>query len=465
MPILPIDMGRYGTPEMRKIFDEEEKLQRLLSVEAALAWAHAQVGHIPKKDGEKIVSLASVKYVKIEHVKEIENEIKHDIMAVVKALTEVCGSSGAYVHLGATSSDITDTATALQLKDAISIIRKRLILLEEILIKLAKENKQTLIVGRTHGQHAIPTTLGFKFSIWLREVARHIIRLDECSERVLVGKMSGAVGTQASLGSKARQVQQLTMKRLGIKAIDISTQIIPRDIYAELFCLFANLASSLDKFATEIRELQRPEINELAEPFNTVKQIGSSTMPHKKNPIYSERICGLAKIMRSLTIPAMENIPTWHERDLTQSSAERFIIPEACILLDYMLYLIVNILQGLHINKVKMRKNIDITQGRIMAESVMLNLTRRGMGRQAAHRLVREISLKCATTGKFFKDALLENSDIKKFLSKKEIETILDPAHYLGTALEQIDAIIEKTQKERKNKFESKDFINIDTLS
>jgi len=450
MPILPIDTGRYCSKEMRDIFDEEGKLQRLLDIEAALAWAHAQVGDIPKEDAEKIGAMASVKHVRLNRVKEIEAEIKHDLMSVVRALSEVCGSSGGYVHLGATSSDITDTATALQLKDAIGVIGKKLDVLEEILLKLSSEEINTIIMGRTHGQHAIPTTLGFKFAVWLREVARHIERLDECSKRVLVGKMSGAVGTQAGLGANAIKIQELTMKKLGLQAADISTQIVQRDVYAELVCVCANVASSLDKFAAEVRELQRPEIAELAEPFEMEKQVGSSTMPQKRNPELCERICGLARILRGLTIPALENVPTWHERDLTQSSAERFVIPETCILLDYMLSLMIRILKDLHIDREKMRGNVDLTQGRVMSESVMLTLAERGMGRQEAHSLIRDLALQSELKQQPFREALKKNREIRKWLSEEEIEKALTPEKYLGTAVTQVRNIVKKTEEERK---------------
>jgi len=302
MPILPIDTGRYCSTEMKAIFDEQGKLQRLLDVEAALAWAHAQVGDIPKKDSEKIRRMASVEHVKLSRVKEIEAEIKHDVMAVVRALSEVCGSSGRFVHLGATSNDITDTAIALQLRDALLLIDQNLESLEEILLNLSAKEINTPIIGRTHGQHAIPTTLGFKFAVWLREVSRHIKRIDECSKRVLVGKMSGAVGTQAGLGINAMEVQELTMKKLRIRVSEISTQIVQRDVYAELICILANIASSLDKFALEVRELQRPEIGELAEPFDREKQVGSSTMPQKRNPEKSERICEAHELIRVISL-------------------------------------------------------------------------------------------------------------------------------------------------------------------
>jgi len=233
LPILPIDTGRHGTPEMRGIFEEENRVQKMLDVEAALAWAHAEVGDIPRNDAERIEAKASLKYVKIARVKEIESEIKHDVASLVRALSEVCGRSGSYVHLGATSYDIVDTANALLLKEALGIIQKRLDGFENVLMEKAIRYKRTVMAGRTHGQHALPITLGFKFAIWMREVSRHVQRLQQCKERVLVGKMSGAVGTQAGLGDHAQQIQQLVMDRLGVKAADISTQIVQRDRHAE----------------------------------------------------------------------------------------------------------------------------------------------------------------------------------------------------------------------------------------
>ena len=449
MPILPIDTGRYGTPEMRRIFEEENRLERMLEVEAALAWAHGQVGDIPKEDADKIVAKASTKYVKLERVKEIEQEIRHDVMALVQALAEVCGSSGAYVHLGATSSDMLDTATALQLKEAIQLIEKRLSDLESVLLKRVKQHKNSVMMGRTHGQHALPTTLGFKFAVWTREVARHLQRLQDCEVRLLVGKMSGAVGTQAGLGSKALTIQQLAMERLGIKAADIATQIIQRDRYAELTCILAITASTLDNIASEIRELQRPEIGEVFEPFGR-KQVGSSTMPHKRNPMICERICGLAKIMRSLVSPALENVPTWHERDLTQSSCERFVIPEECIIIDYMLVLMTKVLKGLEVDEERMLKNIGLTQGRMMSEAVMLALAKKGMGRQKAHQLTRELAIKSHAEQRPFKEILVENTAARELLTNKEIEEVLDPRNYLGTAIEQIELVIKKTGQERR---------------
>jgi len=452
LPILPIDTGRYGTPEMRRVFEEENRVQKMLDVEAALAWAHAEVGNIPRKDAERIVAAASLRHVKLERIKEIEREIKHDVMALVRALAEACGPSGAYVHLGATSYDIVDTATALQLKEALELIEKRLNDFEKVLMEKALRYKETLMMGRTHGQHALPITLGFKFAVWMREISRHIQRLRQCRERVVAGKMSGAVGTQAGFGENAMRIQELVMERLDIKAADISTQIVQRDRHAELICLLALIASSLENFATEIRELQRPEIGELAEPFEAEKQVGSSTMPNKRNPETCERICGLARVVRSLVTPALENVVTWHERDLTQSSAERFIIPEACILVDYMLFLMTNIVTNLYVNEERMRQNIELTQGRAMSEAVMIALTKKGVSRQEAHELLRKLTIKSEMEKRPFREVLLKDKFVGKKLSEKEIDEALNPRNYLGTALKQVELMVEKTKQERKNR-------------
>jgi adenylosuccinate lyase len=439
LPILPIDTGRYGTPEMLRIFDEETRTQKLLDVEAALALAHAQVGNIPKKDAEKIAEMASIKYVKVERVKAIEKEIKHDIASLVRALSEACGESGAYVHLGATSYDIVDTANALQLKDAINILEKRLCEFKQILQRQSGKYKETVMIGRTHGQHALPITFGFKLAVWGYEINRYIERLFECKKRVLAGKVSGAVGTQAGLGEQASKIQELVMKRLGLATAEISTQIVQRDRYAELICIYGMVASSLENFATEIRELQRPEIGEVFESFEVSKQVGSSTMPHKQNPETCERICGLARIVRSLTMPALENMITWHERDLTQSSAERFILPESSILLDYILSLMCSIVANLRVDSERMLQNLLLTQGRAMSESVMITLTRKGVNRQEAHELLRQLSIKSASDKEPFKKVLREDAFISSRLSEKEIDEALDPKNYLGTAVKQAE--------------------------
>jgi len=296
----------------------------------------------------------------------------------------------------------------------------------------------------------LPMTLGLKFAVWLREVARHVERLAQCRDRVLVGKMSGAIGTMAGLGKNARKIQELVMKRLGLRAPEVTSQIVQRDRYAELVCVFALLASSLDKFATEVRNLQRPEINELAEPFEVGKQVGSSTMPQKKNPWKSESVSSLAKIERSLVGPALEGIVTWHERDLSQSASERFVMPESFILIDHMLNSMIRILSGLHVNENGMLENLMKFKDPMMTEAVMIALVNKGLPRQQAHKLLQEIIFRSQGEGRSFKDALAGNAQITKYLTNDEIVAALNPKHYLGMSAGLVDEAVEKTLAERK---------------
>jgi adenylosuccinate lyase len=450
LPILPIDTGRYGSPEIRIIFEDETRLQKMLEVEAALAWARAQVGDISREAAEEIEQNASTKRVTLQRVHEIEKTVDHEVMALVEALSEVSGKSGAYVHLGATSSDILDTALALQMKEGLVIIAKKLDRLEEVLLGLSRRYRDSLVIGRTHGQHALPMTLGLKFAVWLRETSRHIERLAQCRPRVLVGKMSGAIGTMAGFGKNARQIQELVMKRLGLRAAEVTSQIVQRDRYAELVSLFAIIASSLDKFATEIRNLQRPEIDEMAEPFEVGKQVGSSAMPQKRNPWRSENISSLAKMERSLVGPALESIITWHERDLSQSASERFVIPEAFILLDHMLNSAARILTGLRVNEARMLENLMKFKDPMMSEAVMIALVNKGMPRQEAHRLLQQLVFEDQGKHRSFSEKLLGNSAVSKYLTREEVNSALDPRSYLGMSHELVDAAVEVTLSERR---------------
>jgi adenylosuccinate lyase len=441
MPVHPIEF-RYYSEEMKKIWEEESKLQAWLRVEAALAKAHAKLGDIPEEAAREIDEKANTKHVKLERVKEIEKEIHHDLMAMVKALTEACNKdAGKYVHLGATSYDIVDTALALQFRDALSVIEKKLGELKNILLELAEKHKETICVARTHGQHALPTTYGMKFALYAAEVQRHLERLEECKRRILVGKMTGAVGTQASFGEKGIELQKLVMKELGLQPVLISTQVVQRDRHAEVAYFLASAATTLEKIAKEIRNLQRTEIAEVLEPFKE-KQVGSSTMPHKKNPHKCERICGLARIVRSNVIPALENIPLEHERDLTNSSAERVIFPESFILVDYMLREMIKILNGLEFNYDNIQKNLEKTKGLIMTEHLMIGLVKKGIGRQEAHELLRRCSMKVLKENKTLKEVLLKNDVIKKNFTEEELNRYLDPKNYLGTAVEQVENVI-----------------------
>ena len=435
---------------MREVFEEESRFQRMLDVEAALAWARAEVGDIPEEAAREIEKHASIKYVTPKRIREIEKVTEHETAAMVEALAEVSGKGGAYVHFGATSSDILDTGLALQMRAGLQIIRERLDELETVLIGLSKRYRDTIMIGRTHGQHALPMTLGLKFAVWLQEVGRHIERINQCSSRVLVGKMSGAIGTMAGLGAHALQIQRLVMKRLELEADEVTTQIVQRDRYAELICAFAMLASSLDKFATEVRNLQRPEIDELLEPFQEGKQIGSSAMPQKRNPWRSENISSLAKIERSLVGPALESIVTWHERDLSQSASERFIIPESFILTDHMLNSMTRILTGLKVNEKRMLENLTRFKEPLMAEAVLTALVNKGMPRQEAHRLLQQLVSQGRAENKSFSETLAANPTVARYLSRDEVEAALEPRAYLGASARLVDFAIEKASVARR---------------
>jgi adenylosuccinate lyase len=450
--ILPIDSGRYGSAEMRQIFDEENRLQCMLNVEAALARAQARVGDIPEKDAATIAKKASIRNVRLERVKQIEARTKHETAAIVEALSEACGKSGQYVHMGATSSDILDTATALQAKDALELILKRVDQLEHTLLTLVEKYSDIVCVGRTHGQHALPMTLGLKFAVWMREISRHISRLRECAPRVVVGKLAGAVGTMAGLGDHALEIQRLVMENLRLGTPEVTTQIVQRDRYAELVCTLANLASSIDKFSTEIRNLQRTEIDEAREPFDIKYQVGSSAIPHKMNPKISENISSVAKIVRSLVQPSLESVVTWHERDLTQSAAERFTIPEAFILTEHMLASINKVLLGLWVSPDRMTRNLNLTGGMELSEALVSALVRKGMQKPRAFKLVRAISIESTTRHRPFQDLVQENTEVTKLLSRNELEPVFDPRNYLGKTKELIRLATEKTRQERRSR-------------
>lgn len=437
MAISPLD-SRYRT-EMSDIFDEENKLRKWMDVEIALAKAHAEMGRIPNDAPKKIED--GSKKVKLSRVLEIEKEIHHDLMAMVRALSEQSGDAGAYVHLGATSYDIEDTATALIFRDALSLEKKRLLALAEILKSLALKHKKTVCIGRTHGQHAVPTTYGMKFALYYAEVKRHIQRIEEAEKRILVGKMSGATGTRAAFGKDGEKLERRVMEILGLTPAPVSNQVVQRDRHAEIMCILALIAGTCEKIAKEIRNLSRPEMGEVAEPFGK-KQVGSSTMPHKRNPHKSERICSLARIVRANVQTALENIPLEHERDLTNSANERFIFPESFITTDYMLVQLSSILPGLQFFPENIKRNLELTRGLIMAERIMLALAEKGVGRQQAHEAVRELSQKAFADGKSLRETL-EASPLGNKFSRKELDSLFDPSTYMGDA----ESIVERAVK------------------
>jgi len=443
MAIHPIEY-RYGHPEMKAVWNEETRLQKMLSVEAALAKAEAATGYIPAGADGKIAAAAAK--VKLDRVKQIESEINHDVMAVVLALAEQSGDAGKWVHFGATSNDILDTATALQIKDALLILRKEAAKLRSILLDTAFAHRRTVCAGRTHGQIGIPTTYGLRFAIWASEVDRHIKRLDQLTPRATAGKMSGAVGTMAAFGKKGIEIQKRTMEFLGIEAADVSNQIVQRDRHAEFVMWMANTVTTLDKLCTEIRSLARSEIAEVEESFGK-KQVGSSTMPHKRNPIKSEQVCGLARIVRAMVEPELLNNTLWDERDLTNSSCERIVFPEACVLTDHVVRLTASIVQNLRFYPENIRKNLELLNGLNMGEAIMIELSKRGVGRQEAHEIVRQCAMSARENRVHMKEALLKNETISKYVSESEITQIMDPDSYIGTAVEQVESLVEKLKK------------------
>jgi adenylosuccinate lyase len=446
-PVCPLDY-RYGRKELKDIFSETRRLQYLLDVEAALARAHAKVGNIPKSAANEITKKASIKYVKVDRVNKIEAETKHDVMAITRVLAEQCsGESGKYIHLGATSYDIVDTANALQFADSTEYIRKGLKDLRKTLVSLANKYKKTVMVGRTHGQHTIPITFGLKMAGYAMEVERHLERLFECKSRLIIGKLSGAVGTGAALGKNALKLQEEMLKELKLGVEDVSTQIVCRDRYNELLGVLCNIATSMEKFATEIRNLQRDEIGEVAEAFEEKKQVGSSTMPHKRNPITCEQICGLARVVRGFIIPTYENAIQWHERDLCNSASERFIFPHSIILTDWIVYQTNIVFKNLKVFPERMKKNLEISKGLPMAESLMTTLIRKGMGRGEAHELMRKTSLKAVEKNKTLKEVFLEENKKLKLLTEKEINDALKPKNYLGVAEKIVDIVVKKLER------------------
>jgi adenylosuccinate lyase len=443
MAIHPIEF-RYGTLEMKSVWESENKLQKMLDIESALAQAEAEMGIIPTEYAVEIKKKANTQIVTLERVNEIERATNHDIASIVKALAEQCeGDAGEYVHFGATSNDIVDSSNSLLFKESMEILREKMVRFTQLLLKLADENKENVCIGRTHGQHALPTTYGMKFALWADEMHRQIERLDSCQKRLCVGMMTGAVGTTAALGEEGLQIHEKVSEILGLEAVSISNQVVQRDNHAEFMMVMANLATTLDKIALEVRNLQRTEIMELGENFDPEKQVGSSTMPHKMNPITAERICGVSRVVRSYVVAAMENNPLWHERDLTNSSCERIIFPEACILTDYILNLSLKLMGNLVFYPENIENNLNLTNGLIMAERLMAELTRKGMGRQTAYGLVRECAIKANKEQKLLSEVILARSELDGYLTPADVEEIMDPHTYIGSAVLSVEKIIE----------------------
>ncbi len=447
MAIHPIEF-RYGTPEMKSIWEEENKLQRMLDVESALAQAEGKLGIIPQEVADEIAAKANTKYVKLERMKAIEAETNHDIAALSKSITEVCeNGAGEYVHFGATSNDIVDSSNSLLIKDSIEVLKEKLQRLTKIMLDLASKHKMKVCIGRTHGQHALPTTYGMKFGLWADELHRQYDRLEHAEANVCIGMMDGAVGTTAALGEQGWEIHKTVAEILGLPAATITNQVVQRDNHVEFISVLANIASTLDKIALEIRSLQRTEIMEVGEYFDPEKQVGSSTMPHKMNPITAERICGVARIVKSYINAALDNNPLWHERDLTNSSCERIMFPESCILTDYILNLTIKLMNNLVFYDENIERNLNLTNGLIMAERLMAELTRAGMGKQTAYGIVRKNAIKANKEKLLLGELILEDEDVQKYLTQEDVDKIMDPHTYIGSIPTIIDELLEQSKE------------------
>ena len=440
--VCPLDY-RYGRKEMKVIFSEDGRIRYQMQVEAALAQAHAALGGMPQADADEISRVAASGEVEIERIKEIEKSTNHDLMAMVRAMTERCvGDAGKYVHLGATSNDIVDTATALQIRDALLLVGGDVDALIDTLARLAERERDTIEIGRTHAQFAIPITYGFKIAGYIAEMLRHRERLREIMPRAAAGKMAGAVGTGAALGKNFREIQIVVMRNLGLTYEPAATQVVGRDRYTELVCLLANIGTSLERYATEVRNLQRSEISEVSEAFDRAHQVGSSTMAQKRNPIESENVCGLARVLRGFVMPTFENQVLWHERDLSNSSSERFILPHVFVLVDQMLNKMDKVFRGLEVHRDRMLRNIESARGLIMAEPVMMFMVSRGIGRQDAHEMVRQASMAAEDQGRQLLETLWEREDVRSLCPREELERVMDPASYTGASGEIVDAMV-----------------------
>lgn len=426
-------IARYSLPEISRIWEDENKYRIWLEIEILACEAQADLGTIPREAVKEIREKARFD---VQKILTIEETVQHDVIAFLTNVAEYVGPNSRYIHFGMTSSDILDTTLAVQMKQAGELILKKLEELKEILRLQAVKYKNTMMVGRTHGIHAEPITFGLKLALWYSDTLRSINRLKNAIETVSVGQISGAVGTYDHLDP---QVEEYVCQKLGLKPAPISTQIIQRDRHAEYMNALALIAANLEKIATEIRHLQKTEVLEVEEPFGK-GQKGSSAMPHKKNPIICERISGMARLLRGFAITAMENITLWHERDISHSSVERVIIPDATITIYYMLYKMIQILKGLTVYPENMTKNLEKTKGLIYSQPILLRLIEKGMSREAAYRIVQKNAMIVWDTDKDFKQVLQNDPDVIKYLSPQEIDSIC----HLENRLKNVNYIFNK---------------------
>ncbi|MFC1915363.1 adenylosuccinate lyase [Chloroflexota bacterium] len=423
---------RYSRPQMKRVWSDENKLNKWLEVEIAVCDAWAELGTIPREAIPKI-KLAKCN---IKRMEEILKETHHDMTAFLGSVSESLGKESRFIHLGLTSSDVMDTALSLQLAEATDILTQDIKELIPVLAQKAIEHKYTPMIGRTHGIHAEPITFGLKLAIWVEEMRRNLQRLIEAKRVISVGKISGAVGTYATVPP---EIEQKACHKLGLAPAPISNQILQRDRHAQFVATLAIISSSLEKFATEIRGLQRTEVGEVGEPFSA-GQTGSSAMPHKRNPELCERICGLARLVRGYALTSMENIALWHERDISHSSTERIILPDSCLLLDYCLSLFTPVIKGLQVYQQQMKKNMELTKGLVFSQRVMLGLIDKGLSRQKAYEMVQRNAMKAWKGKKDFLNLLKADPEVTTTLPQPELESLFDYQYYLR----HVDEIFER---------------------
>jgi len=441
MAFCPLDY-RYGCQDFKHIWSELGRHERQLEVERALIWAHWQLGRVSEEDYQAVAAIANPEAVTKERVSEIEAETRHDIMALTKAMAEAAGEAGWCIHLGATSNDIVDTAVALQLRDSMVLLRQQLCHLIGVCADVAERERDTVMLGRTHGQAAVPITFGLKAAVWLDELRRQLIRLDEASPRVAVGKFLGAVGTGAAQGEHARELQERILTHLGLGVPLATTQVVGRDRYVEYVSWLANVATTCEKILQEIRNLQRSELAEAGEGFDVKKQVGSSTMAHKKNPIKSENASGLARIVRSFIIPTYENALLWHERDLANSSSERFTLSHASALCEDVMAKTADVLTNMWVDAERCLANIHSQRGLVMAEKVMIELVDAGVARDEAHEVLRAASFEAVANKEELIDVCSRTPAIAAAFTAEQLEYMFDPMNHVGVAGEIVDECV-----------------------
>ncbi len=432
---------RYSRPRMKQVWSDRNKFNKWLKVEIAVCEVWAELGRIPKEAIPKIKKAS----INMERMAEILKVTHHDVTAFLNAVSETVGEESRYIHHGLTSSDIMDTSLALQMKEAADLLLEDIDELTRVLEEKAIAYKDTIMIGRTHGVHAEPVTFGLKMALWLQEMKRNHSRLEEARKIISVGKISGVVGTYATVSP---EIEEKTCSRLGLSPAPVSSQIIQRDRHAQFVTTLAIIASSLEKFATEIRALQRTEILEVEEPFAT-GQTGSSAMPHKRNPELCERVCGLARLVRGNALTSMENVALWHERDISHSSNERIILPDSCLALDYILDTFTGVMKGLQVYPENMRRNLELTQGLVFSQNVMLALVGKGLSRQRAYEITQRNALKAWRTRTPFIKLLKEDKEVKSYLKEKDLEAIFDYQRFLkhlDTVFERIGLIKKKSK-------------------